>query len=84
MLLLLWAHLDRGRPHDRLPLNLQESHYFWQFGQDGVLWTDAPQTLQARTSLSGLTGEQTYWFRVRVMTKGGEGDFGEPVSLLVE
>jgi len=57
--------------------------YSWQFGQDGVTWEDAPQTLQARTTLSGLTRGLTYWFRMRVLTKDGEGDFGEPVSLLI-
>ena len=58
--------------------------YAWQLRQDGVPWTDAPQTLQARTTLSGLARSVTYWFRLRVLTKDGQGDFGDPVSLLVE
>jgi len=57
--------------------------YRWQFCLDGVTWTDAPQTLQARTTLSGFARGVTYWFRLQVMTKDGTGDFGDPVSLLV-
>jgi len=57
--------------------------YAWQYSTDQKTWTSAPQTLQAKTGVSGLTAGTTYYFRVQVLTMTGEGDWSQIVSLLV-
>ena len=58
--------------------------YHWQYSTDaGKTWVAAPSTLQARTSISGLSPGVTAAFRYRPMTKNGEGDWSEPNSLIV-
>ena len=48
-------------------------------------WTSLPQTLKAKTGVSGLTSGTTYYFRSQALTpKGGEGDWGQIVALLVK
>jgi hypothetical protein len=37
----------------------------------------------ARTEIAGLPVGKTSWFRVRVVRKDGEQDFGAPLSTLV-
>jgi len=55
--------------------------YDWQYSTDaGKTWILLPTTLQARTSVSGLQAG-TYFFRFRVVTKSGVGDWSNPVSL---
>ena len=58
--------------------------YAWQYSTDQKTWTSAPQTLQAKTGVSGLTAGTTYYFRVQVLTMTGEGDWSQIVSLLVK
>ena len=58
--------------------------YNWQYSTDQKTWTTLPQTLKAKTGISGLTSATTYYFRVQALTpKGGESDWGQIVSLLV-
>ncbi len=38
---------------------------------------------QRSTSITGLTGLQTYYFRYRTLTRAGAGDFSQAVSLVV-
>ncbi len=57
--------------------------YYWQYSENGVDWIDLPDTMKATTSLSGLTPLHTYHFRFRTMTRRGESDFGQSVSLIV-
>jgi hypothetical protein len=58
--------------------------YEWQYSTDGgKTWITAPGTLQARTTISGLVPGSTAQFRYRAVTKAGEGDWSQPVSLLV-
>jgi hypothetical protein len=57
--------------------------YDWQQSLDQKTWTDLPSTLQAKTEVTGLTPGSTYSFRFRAVTKTGEGDFSQIVSLLV-
>jgi hypothetical protein len=58
--------------------------YAWQYSTDQKTWTSAPQTLQAKTGVSGLTAGTTYFFRVQVLTMTGEGDWSQIVALLVK
>jgi hypothetical protein len=58
--------------------------YAWQYSTDQKTWTSVPQTLQAKTGVSGLTAGTLYYFRVQVLTMTGEGDWSQIVSLLVK
>jgi hypothetical protein len=56
--------------------------YDWQSSADGgKTWTLLPTTLQARTTVTGLTIGTTYSFRYRVVTKTGVGDWTIPVAI---
>jgi hypothetical protein len=58
--------------------------YGWQYSTDQKTWTSLPSTLQAKTSVSGLTAGTTYYFRAQALTASGEGDWGQVVSFLVK
>ena len=59
--------------------------YEWQSSADGgKTWVAAPSTLQAKTTVIGLAAGTTVQFRYRAVTKDGEGDWSQPVSLLVK
>jgi hypothetical protein len=61
------------------------SSYEWQYSIDGgKTWVAAPATLQAKTSVAGLTPGSTVQFRYLAVTKTGQGDWSQPVSLLVK
>jgi hypothetical protein len=57
--------------------------YYWQYSLDQQTWISVPDTLQARTVITGLTAAKTYYFRFRALTRTGETDFSQVVSLLV-
>lgn len=57
--------------------------YEWQSSTDQKTWTQLPVTLQAKTDVLALTPGTTYYFRVRPVTKDGEGNWTQVVSLLV-
>jgi len=44
---------------------------------------DAPSTLQARRTISGLTPVTVDYFRMRAIIESGQQDWGAPVSMLV-
>jgi hypothetical protein len=59
--------------------------YEWQYSIDGgKTWVATPATLQARTTVAGLTPGATVQFRYRTVTRAGEGDWSAPVSLTVQ
>jgi hypothetical protein len=59
--------------------------YEWEYSIDGgKTWVIAPATLQAKTTLSGLTAGTTVQFKYRPVTKTGEGDWSQVVSLIVK
>ncbi len=59
--------------------------YNWQYSTDQKTWTSLPQTLKAKTAVSGLTSGTTYSFRSQSLTpKEGASDWGQVVSLLVK
>jgi hypothetical protein len=61
------------------------SSYEWMYSVDGgKTWVSSPATLQAKTSVAGLTPGVTVQFRYLAVTKTGQGDWSQPVSLLVK
>jgi hypothetical protein len=59
--------------------------YEWQLSNDaGKTWVGLPKTLQAKTTVSGLTQGLTYGFRFRATTRPGVGDWYEPAWYLVQ
>jgi hypothetical protein len=59
--------------------------YEWQYSIDGgKTWTSLPNTLQAKTTMTGLPVGTIVEFRVRSTTKKGQGDWSLPTSLLVK
>jgi len=59
--------------------------YEWQYSLDGgKTWTSAPNTLKAKTVLSGLPVATIVEFRYRATTKSGQGDWSQPTSFLVK
>jgi len=62
----------------------RRASYEWQYSADGgKTWVTAPATLQARTTIAGLAPGSTVQFKYRPVTKTGEGDWSQPVSLMV-
>ena len=57
--------------------------YYWQYSLDQETWISVPATMKASTVLSGLTPRTTYHFRFRALTRDGETDFSQVVSLFV-
>ncbi len=63
----------------------KKAAYNWQYSTDQKTWTSLPQTLKAKTSVSGLTSGTIYYFRSQALTpKEGTGDWGQIVALLVK
>jgi hypothetical protein len=58
--------------------------YEWECSTDGgKTWVTTPVTLQAKTTVLGLTAGTTVQFRNRPVTKAGEGNWTQPVTLVV-
>jgi hypothetical protein len=58
--------------------------YEWEYSLDGgKTWLVAPVTLQSRTSVSGLQPGASVSFRYRAVTKTGQQDWSQPVSIIV-
>jgi hypothetical protein len=61
------------------------SSYEWQYSTDGgKTWATAPSTIQAKTTIPGLMPGSTAQFKYRTVTKTGEGDWSQVVSLIVK
>lgn len=59
--------------------------YEWQYSTDsGKTWVAAPATLQAKTTVAGLTPGAAVQFKYRAVTRAGEGDWSSPVSLTIQ
>ena len=61
----------------------QTATYFWEYSEDQSTWTPVPETMQARTEVSGLTSARVYYFRFRALTRAGRQDYSHTVSLVV-
>jgi hypothetical protein len=58
--------------------------YEWQYSTDGgKTWQAASTTLQAKTTVTGLTPGATVSFRYRPVTKVGEQNWSQPTSIIV-
>jgi hypothetical protein len=63
----------------------RRASYEWQYSTDGgKTWIAAPSTLQAKTRITGLAQGSTVEFKYRAVTRTGEGDWSQPVSLMVQ
>jgi len=62
----------------------KRASYNWQYSTDQKTWTTVPQTLQAKTGISGLTAGTQYYFRVQPVTSAGVQDWSQLVSLIVK
>ena len=59
--------------------------YDWQTSVDGgKTWTDLPSTTSAKTTVAGLPVATTVQFRFRSLTPKGQGDWSQPIGLLVK
>jgi hypothetical protein len=58
--------------------------YYWSFSVDQKIWSNAPDSMTAKVTITGLTPGQLYYFRYRTMTRKGTSDFSQYVSLLVK
>ena len=74
-----------GTVHVTAPAAGARASYEWQYSIDGgKTWVAAPNTLQAKTTITGLPVATVVEFRYRVTTKTGQGDWSLPTSLLVK
>jgi len=62
----------------------RQAAYNWQHSPDQKTWTSLPQTLQAKTTVSGLTAGTVHYFRVQALVRKGEVPWGDFVSFLVQ
>ncbi len=59
--------------------------YEWDWSADGgKTWTTLPVTMQAKTTVPNLPVGTVASFRVRPVTKTGEGDWSQVVTLLIK
>jgi hypothetical protein len=58
--------------------------YQWAWSLDQKTWTTLPDTIQAKTQAEGLTPATTAFFRVRPVTRKGEGNWSQIVSIVVK
>jgi len=74
-----------GAVHVVAPSAGRRAAYDWEWSSDGgKTWQLAPSTMQAKTSLTGLTAGATLMFRYRAVTKTGEADWSQPISFMVK
>jgi hypothetical protein len=63
----------------------QRSAYLWEYSTDGgKTWVALPSTLQTKTAVSGLQVGSTAYFRYRAVTKTGETEWSQPISVVVK
>jgi hypothetical protein len=61
----------------------RRASYEWHYSTDQKLWNAAPVTVQSKTVIVGLGVGTHCSFRVRPVTKTGEGNWSQVVRLLV-
>jgi hypothetical protein len=57
--------------------------YEWQYSLDQRTWLSSPATVRADTTIRGFIPGTRVFFRYRTMTKAGESDWSDVVSLFV-
>jgi hypothetical protein len=66
------------------PAAAKRASYDWEYSFDrGRTWMSMPQTLQARTSLSGVPGQTIVELRYRATTRAGMGEWNGPIGIFV-
>jgi hypothetical protein len=67
------------------PVAARRASYDWEYSTDGgKTWVAMPSTLQAKTSMTGLSAATTVQFRYRPVTKTGQGNWSTPISMMVQ
>ena len=61
----------------------RETHEWQMSTNNGASWTNLTSTLRCRTLVTGLTRLTTVYFRHRLITKTGPGDWSQPVNIVV-
>jgi hypothetical protein len=56
----------------------------WQWSLDQKAWNSAASTLQGKTTIAGLTPGAVVYFRHRMVTKAGESDWSQVVTLMIK
>jgi hypothetical protein len=63
----------------------RRASYQWEYSSDGgKTWVAAPATLQAKTTVIGLQPGGMVSFRYRPVTKTGEGDWSQPIAVVIK
>jgi hypothetical protein len=63
----------------------ERASYVWQWSSDGgKTWTAVTPTLQAKTTITGLPVGTSCAFRFQALTKGGEEDWSQVVTMVVK
>ena len=62
----------------------KRASYNWRQSIDNVAWTDLPPSLQAKTTVIGLTRASVVYFQYRAITIAGPGNWSMSVSLLIQ
>jgi hypothetical protein len=58
--------------------------HYWQSSTDGRnTWSPIKRTRKAEVTLSGFTPGQTVWFRHNTLTTRGEGDWCDPIAIII-
>jgi hypothetical protein len=57
--------------------------YSWEYSLDQSSWTPIPDTMKARTEVSGLTPHSKHYFRFSPFTRAGRQEYSQVVSLFV-
>jgi hypothetical protein len=57
--------------------------YYWEYSLDQKVWATPPETRTGKTTITGLTPGQVYYFRFRTLTGKGKGDYSQVVSLMM-
>ena len=66
------------------PAAARRACYNWQYSVDGgKTWVGLPQSLQSRTTVTGLPTMTTVQLRYFATVKEGEGTWSQPISILV-
>jgi len=55
----------------------------WQSSTDGNNWSPLPSTIQAKTTVEGLTPVTVMFFRHRVISKDGPGAWSQPENIVI-
>jgi hypothetical protein len=67
------------------PSAARRASYEWQYSTDGgKTWVALPPTLQAKTSIAGLTPGSSAEFKYRAVIRTGAADWSPAVSLTVQ